>query len=476
MAEGSHPHERAGDRPPGRLRPLLVSAGAFGLGFRSAAVGLNVVTAMLLARALSPADFGLYVVGLTIVGFGALIATCGLEKALVRQVASLVACNQAGAARRSVAIAGLFALLGALFSGGVMLAGRNLWFGGSLAGVTWILATWTAFRGFGVLQAAAMRGLHRLVAAGACAGLLRSAILLGLVTALTVTGRVTLLTALAAGAVAAGLRLVFGQALLARRLPSRRDTASAPGARELAAELWRDGWPFLLSSSVNFLTMRADVWLVAVLARAEVSGYYAVATRLVLPMALPLAALSGTVSSTIARLHARGRMKVLEKMLRQGATLALLPAAALAAVLLVGRGRLLGALFGAPYSQAGAVLTILALAHLLRVWAGPCGQTLTMTGHTRQQLATTLAGGGVLLGGSFLAGPAWGMLGVAVAAAGATVVSSTGTLLLARRTLGVWTHAALRPADLRRNLRGTVSLLLSPAASHSRVQDTVSER
>ncbi len=459
MATESNTDRPRSDRPPGRLRTLLLSAGALCLCFRVTTVVLNLVTTVLLARALSPSGFGLFAVAYAMVGFGVVVSTVGLEHALVRRVAAGIEYRGSAGVRDSITAACVLVLVGCVITSGAVLLGRNVWFGGALAGVSWIIAAWVGFQSFATVQMASLRGLHRLIAAGACQGFIRGLVMLAIVVALAVTGRITLPAALGAGAAAAALRLLVGQVLLIKRLPPAREheAASLIGA---VGKLWRDAWPFMISSSLSFLTTRADVWLVAIFVHAEHTGVYAAAARLVLPVGLPLAALNATMSSTITRLHTRRRMRVLEKVCRQGATLAAAPTALMVAVLLIGGGRLLGVLFGPAYARAGAVLAVLALAHLLRTWTGSCGQVLIMTGHSKQQLLVNILSGGVLLGGSALAAPVWGMLGVAVAVASATVVNNLVMILLARRTTGIWTHAPLNPVWFGKNLSATAALLI----------------
>src|SRR5918999_5247938 len=84
------------------LRRRLVSGSAWASGGRIGGAMLGIVTNGLLARMLSPQEFGAYFLTLSIVSLGAVIGSLGLPKTVVRFVAENMGLNRFGRARRAI--------------------------------------------------------------------------------------------------------------------------------------------------------------------------------------------------------------------------------------------------------------------------------------------------------------------------------------------------------------------------------------
>jgi O-antigen/teichoic acid export membrane protein len=72
-------------------------------------------------------------------------------------------------------------------------------------------------------------------------------------------------------------------------------------------------------------------------------------------------------------------------------------------------------LFGKSFTAGSAALIVLACAELVNAGTGICGSMIDMTGHTRAKLANSIAWTVLLIGGSAILIPAWGVLGAAAA-------------------------------------------------------------
>ena len=110
---------------------------------------------------------------------------------------------------------------------------------------------------------------------------------------------------------------------------------------------------------------------------------------------LPLQLVGLTIVASISELHAQGRLASLQRLLRDSATLAVIPALIALLALLVFGDRISALIFGPYYAAAGTPLRLLCLGQIAFVCAGSAELTLIMTGRQRialfVNLGTTLA-------------------------------------------------------------------------------------
>src|SRR5918993_1510569 len=118
--------EHSGDRVELSKRNLL-SDGAWALGGRVTTILATVVSNAFLARLLLPEDLGTYFLAFSIVSFGALVGSLGLNQVVVRFVAESMSLNRPERARRTVYLVCVLGLAGALgVGGGYLLLGDAL--------------------------------------------------------------------------------------------------------------------------------------------------------------------------------------------------------------------------------------------------------------------------------------------------------------------------------------------------------------
>jgi O-antigen/teichoic acid export membrane protein len=147
------------------------------------------------------------------------------------------------------------------------------------------------------------------------------------------------------------------------------------------------------------------------------------------------------VAPSIAELHAHGRIRELKSMLRSAAGVASLPAIVALVAVVVAGGVILRVVFGPGYEAGYSVVVILGVGQLIFNWCGVCGTALIMTGHQNVALVATGATSAILV----IAGPPltarFGIQGLAFASALGLSVQNLTIWFLARRYLGIWTHA-----------------------------------
>jgi O-antigen/teichoic acid export membrane protein len=307
-----------------------------------------------------------------------------------------------------------------------------------LTGLTAVLMAWVAVigglaRGAGRVKAVAMADRVG-VAAGD---------LILLVAVVLVAHHATATIALAVTAAA------YVPALAALGLIVVRECATPAAADEEGAvtkDLLGESWPITLNALLWKGLSEADLWKVAAFAGVGNAALYGIASRVAAPLQAPLAIGIFALSGTAASMHAEGRHRELEAILKRAARRALLiTLPAYAAILLIGPSGL-GAVFGPAYATAMPLVMILGIGQVLSVAAGMGGTTLLMIGRSRTLLALsaistafTIAAAAALL---------WwlGVVGVAIASASGVTLQNALALSAVRKNTGMAVHVGARHA------------------------------
>jgi O-antigen/teichoic acid export membrane protein len=438
-----------GRSPPTGLRARVLSGSVWALWGRIIWIPLGLGLNAILARLLDPAALGVYFMAASVLLAGRAIGELGLGTASTRLVAEAMARDEVRRARGVVRMSLLTAAVGGLavaaayavmarplatVLGTPGLADVTPWMVGLLVGDTLSFVVAECLRGYGDIRLATVfQGV-----------LARTVMLIGVVVMWQLgTGDLDgVLALLLAGT---GVSVVIATAVVVLKGATRArgaggDASEPPRPRELLVV----GLPLMATTLVVMLRGQFDIWLVGSLHTEEELAVYGTASRLAAFIILPLQAVAGAVSPMTAELHALGRKRDLERMLRTTATLATVPAAIGTGLCLLFGEDLLGIVFGAPYAQGAPVLVAWSLGWLGLVWCGTCGQALTMTGHQRLVMITSLA---VVLPTCVVAyvfAPRLGLNGIAYTIAAGTFLHGLISLWTARVRLGVWTHATLR--------------------------------
>jgi O-antigen/teichoic acid export membrane protein len=412
------------------------TAAGFGVQF----VG-QVARAILLARLLTPADLGRFLVLRSIIGVVALAAQGGLGPVGMRRIAAapgdpaawrgVVGAVVPMTATSAVAAAGLTAA-GVLAAGFAPIEAGSvalLVLAGALSPVLAALA-----RGLGLTKVAVAieRGLATLLEVAVLAAVLGSA------------GSATLREALGLVALVAMLPvalLLWRVTHAVRHVPSpvtRQSPARAPVARRA---LLAESWPVTVNGLLWRALAEVDLWLVGGLAGAPAAAVYGVAGRLATALQGPVAIGAYALAPPIAALHADGRREALESLLRRTARWTTAAAAAgYVAVLAIGADGL-GRIFGPDYAGAHSLFLVLGLAQVINAACGLGGTTLLMVGQQRRLMWISFGSSAITVGGGWMLIPAMGPMGAALAAATALTVQNALMVGAVRRYAGVRVHA-----------------------------------
>ena len=456
VATAVSPHpESPADRPP-RLGHLGRGALWVLLG-RVLGIASTVLVNLLLARMLSPADFGNFVLIASVMTLASCLAMGGQNMAVVRFVAESLGRRNFARARQTLSLVFRAVILGTvvvaaltfagLQSGGLALLGlpsSRLFSGGHRRGARPVgvsanrrrIAARFAGISFGQLVFGRSGRRTRL-----------EFDLPGFAVAGNCRRPVDAYVDAAAEPDGDGDRLPWALIALRRTARARLPVGSVsglPGGVLKVRELGLVSLPLLLIQLLVFVTAQSDLWIAGIFCPHDQLALYGAARRLTLLVAMPMQIASMTVLATIAELHAQGRRAELERLLRHTASLAAIPSLGALLLLIVCGGPALTLLFGPFYAQAALPLAILSAGQLCPVVVGCCGVTLEMTGHQNRSLLVYLVAALTFVVAGPLATAWFGLIGLSIASAVVMVVQSIALWWLARVRLGVWTHAVTR--------------------------------
>lgn len=434
--------------------PSLRRQAPWVVGCRIVGILTTLAGNILAARLLGPAEFGLYLFISSVAAFGGLLGSAGLSDAALRFSSESLALGRqalAAAYLRKAALLGLLTTLVAATLVGVGLALFQATTGRfsepillvALTMITLVALAWQQLAGD------ALRGLNNLrlaslfsggIAGGPVSTLLFVVGVVALLWAkasLSATGAVALLALSVCLTVPMSLLSVWR--LVRRELLHVHEPSAALSSDQNRQMLGMMGTVLVLHV-LTFIGLQLDIWIGEVMLEPEALGVYGVAKRSMLLAAMPVQMAMLTVVAAIPRLHAQGRRRDLQNLMRGAAFIAAVPALAAIAVLAAAPEPFLRLLFGGSYAGAAPLIRILAVGNLVMVLAGNPINVLTLTGRHRAVFPVNLTSTAVIALGGPLAAWQFGAAGLAWASAGALATQNLLLWGLARWQAGVWTH------------------------------------
>lgn len=403
---------------------------------RLASVGLAFVVFVALARVMSPREFGAfsgaYALGL-ILGY---VATVGQQVAIQRFWPSLDEAYGPGAAGAALRHGLLLTLSGSC--GVLILVAASSALGASAAlGASWATLAWTGV--FASLAAVTDFASNALRARGAMllALLPRDVAwrLIALCAVLLQTQDVNAETAMA----------IMSLSLLASCLPQllvivadvwkhRHEHIPTEERRKLLSA----GWGLWASSCVNPVAAHAGTVVVALALGPVAAGAFFAADRLAKLTGIALEGMERSSAPILARSYHASRMDEVRMIVSRTSAMALAAAVAGAVTYLV-LGHVALSLFDATYVSAYPVLLILCVGQLTNAACGSNAMLLNMAGRERDMLAIRVFWAALSLPGTYLAAVHFGLLGAALASAGAVIGWNLTAVLVCRARFGFWT-------------------------------------
>lgn len=412
------------DKPLNLVKPVIAEVPVLGLrviardsgiGYLSflAMMALGVVTKILLARALSPVEFGLLITGQTIVGLALTLAQLSLPDTVVRFVGHSAGRDMprakgvlANALQLSLSGSGLMALgLGLSAS----LIAEGIYRQAALAGVLVLLALAMPMSTAASILAAAYRGIGQLWVKILYVDLVPAVWIVVALGLLVILDGNSLLAIAGVYVIAAALSasLTFG---LFRRGPQwRAHETTVP-----ASELLQYSLP-LLGASLLVWPISAIPLLLGRLGSLRLVAYYSVALSLSSFVYASISAAEMAALPVWSSQIANGVTPKLRADYAFTTRWCFIIASTVFAVLFFHAETVLAMLFGPDYTVAVPAVQAVAMVFLLNAVTGPNESLLRALGSTRWIFLTRLAVGAVALVGAFPLIRFWGLVGAVIA-------------------------------------------------------------
>lgn len=443
------------------LKASMVNGGLWAAGGRLFAIAGAFVLNVVLARSLTPADYGVYFVAMSTIIIFAAVGTVGMDRVVVRFVAARKASGDWHDLRALIGRC----LLTVLVATAVLCLAFYLlapWFFGRVVDIpaavpfTWLLMLWMLFSTVQRQLAETFRGLNDIRCATLFGGLRNNGILGSLLTcgaflALWAFDAMTLRTAFTAIVCVSLLVMIVAAGTLWSHLRATANRQAVPPAQTGAffgewstGRVLYEGWPLWLASLIVVMRDQVSGWFAAGFDIPENVALFAIAERFALLMTAPLTIVNMLLPPVVAELHARGENKRLERVVQAVGGLASLPCVALLLLIVVAGRPLLGLLFGPHYEAAHTMLVILCIGQVATIVTGSWQVVLPMTGLRRETLRVSMWAVIVQLLCSAIGGYSAGALGVAIGASTGAVAGNVLGLMTVRKHLQIWTFISIR--------------------------------
>lgn len=406
----------------------------------------QMLIAILLARILTPNDYGIFQVIQRIVLFGAVIGSFGMGWGVVRAVADAMSRSNNLLARLQVKN-----ILAIVISCSIIVDFLYLIYGGAISQAyfhidlsqeTWLVLSLVFLTAMQQVLPEAFRGMHNLKLASLLSGpVVNISFLIGIFWLWWTVVKVDLTTVLWVLAVSTGLVVIASFLNLQRKLadlPLSGDDAGYPFV-QLSKENFRAGVSFTATNIVNFFVGQSDVWIVAAFFSVRDAAYYAAASRLAFLMSAPATLANGTLRPTIVALWSTGDKVKLQSVLRTIATGSVLLTIIPVVILACWGGTVMEVFFGTFYRDGGDVLFIISLGWFSLLMLGPAGTLMMLVGKQKEYFYCTVVSGLVFLIAATILPEYFAVKGVAYAVALGMLVNSALSTMYTWRVMGVKT-------------------------------------
>lgn len=421
-------------RSDANLVDVLRSAGLAVL-LRVVGAGCAFFLNVAIGRLLGAEGAGLYFLALSVASIGAVAGRLGMEHTMLRFVAG------EAAKENWSRVKGAFAM-GTRLAGGVSLAlscvvlGIAPWISRLIfdepaltAPLRWISLSIFTFA-LMMLVSESLKGLRRVREAMLVSGVLYPVAALLLVWPLT--------KALGVSGAALAYVLGTGAAAFFGYLVWHRATgpyAEYPSEFEYST-LWNSASKLWVMSLINSALLPwAPLLLLGIWGSAEDSGVFGVATRIAMLATLLMTTVNTVAAPRFSKLHSDGDMPGLKHLACRFALVLTLATSPIFLLMIFGADWLMS-FFGPEFIRGGIALTIIALGQLINTMVGTVGYLLIISGHERDIRNGSIGSAVVMTLCAVFLIPILGVVGAAIANAGAVVTMSMINSVFVYKRLG----------------------------------------
>ena len=391
------------------------------LGTRVLSILIGVTLSVLLARWLAPEGYGIYLFTLTIAQFLAMPILAGLPTLVIREVAiardSGDAAGLAGILRWS---AGFIMVTFLVVTAVAAVFFFTLRAQGNLS-IHFIALPLVLALAFLHMGSALLQGYEHPFSGSLGDGLIRPALLLGLVSLVVMAGvlspEVALWSHVVAAAVAASF--AFGYWLLVCR--DRGLPLTQPPRYETRKWL-RSLLPLSLVTAASLINSRLDILMLGILSVVDDVARYGIAVQLAGLVVMGQTIVNAIVGPKIARLYRQSDHTELHRTITNAARLSTVIALAVFLAVAVLGAQVIEFLLGANYSGAWYIALVLCCGNLISSAMGPVSTVMSMTGNekTLARLVWLSALANAIL--NLILIPIYGVIGAAIATVTAQLV------------------------------------------------------
>jgi len=400
--------------------------------------GISFISGLIVARVIGASDYGIFSLARNLVDLTGIVTRLGLEIGLQRYFGETNTArdraSRSAVLRRVRLLASTFALLPvvavALGLGRTLEA--NVYHYSHFAQILLCLALSLPFLTDIAVLGGAYRGILKLSPSVIAEAVLLPSIRLAAIIILFVAG-----WRLWAVVVGTTLGSFLASAYLAMRARSDFGGDAAPRPHSWTDVIRVMGYSSVLAAAVlvTTLTSSMDVLMLGRFTTAQDVGQYTLVKMLLTLMGVFGSAFLTGLGTLVADRHFRGDLDGMVRVMSLSARWVTLVTLPIFAIFLFW-GAQLTHLFGPSFAASQAVVSCLAISQFVLAVFGPSGWALSMTGKHVLELKILLAGLVVATFLCWVAVPAFGQLGAAVATCTSMATANLARVLFVRRSIG----------------------------------------
>lgn len=403
------------------------------------------ITSALMARLLSPEEFGVYILAFSLVTLGAIVGQVGLDRTVIKLIASAMAKGDLSRSKNIIDVVLIWGGFTSLAVAVILYFGIGEWVVKDIlnastlvVSLNWI-SLWIVVLIIETLIANIFRGFHNIKLTVTFSGLARGAFLSLVLVYIWINDEKSNLPEIIAYTALAGLvSSIIGFTLLRYKVQDYKSDN-----KNISRQIFVNASPMLVHAILLYIVTQANIWILGAFRPNDDVALYGAAMRLVLLVGISTSIVNAVVPPLIAEKYAQDNIKSVEGLLRSAATVCGAPALVILIVYIFAGEWVLSVVFGEFYTQATWVLIILSVAEIVNVLTGACSVSLNMTGHQVQMMLLTVARAIVSVIGSVVVVERYGVLGVSVVYGVSLIIYNLSSLLLTRKLVGIWTHVGL---------------------------------
>lgn len=235
------------------------------------------------------------------------------------------------------------------------------------------------------------------------------------------------------------LCLVPAMSIILRATAVNRPSELYTPGQPTTGWILRSSIPILFQQLVAFGLPEADTMMLGAFSTGEEIAIYGSARKMVFLATVPLLLVNHAIQPFISEFYVKREINHLETLVRGTATFAGIPCLFVVAMLFLAPELVLRTFFGESYTPAATALRILCVGATMFVMTGSCGLVLTMTGHERIGMWSSLILAVIYLVSAPLLIARFGIVGAAIGTASLQFASNISILLLVYYHERIWT-------------------------------------